>query len=284
MHVVAFFGLILLISLRTAGLFISIGFLHDLKESKFKILIIGWTFWIMAGTFALLTSITRNQLQFDIFRLLNGITSSIAILFISMGLYNYFQKISKKLLLILSVIFTIVPITAFILGFFSSAFELTTISVSLIALIYTLFPLRKMDTFRNELSLKSLYWYLILIATVYSSTISSITFMIQGYPFGFYSEEFSIPMFINYLFICLTTIIIIVYSIHLEYDISKGQRYRLRDKFSHDLGNLVQVIYSAAILTNVEEDLSKEKAENLDLIQEKCEEAAKLIKDIKETQ
>jgi hypothetical protein len=70
----------------------------------------------------------------------------------------------------------------------------------------------------------------------------------------------------------------------LEYDISRTQKYNLRDKYSHDLGNLVQVIYSAAILTNVEEDLKKEKADNLNLIQKKCEEAAKLIKDIKDTQ
>jgi hypothetical protein len=47
------------------------------------------------------------------------------------------------------------------------------------------------------------------------------------------------------------------------------------------LGNLIQVISSAAILTNVDKGLSKEKVENLDLIQKKCEEVAKLIKDIR---
>jgi len=47
------------------------------------------------------------------------------------------------------------------------------------------------------------------------------------------------------------------------------------------LGNIIQVIYSATDLTNINDDLNKEKAGNLKLIQKKCEEAAKLIKDIK---
>jgi len=88
-------------------------------------------------------------------------------------------------------------------------------------------------------------------------------------------------MFINYFVGIINAIFILIYSIHLEYDILRNQKYRLRDKYSHDLGNLIQVIYSATDLTDVNDDLSKEKAENLELIQKKCEEAAKLIKEIK---
>ena len=91
-------------------------------------------------------------------------------------------------------------------------------------------------------------------------------------------------MFVNYFLGTVSTIALIIYSIHLEYDISKIQKFKLSDKYSHDLGNLIQVISSAAILTNVDEDLSKEKVENLDLIQKKCEEAAELIKDIRKNQ
>ena len=91
-------------------------------------------------------------------------------------------------------------------------------------------------------------------------------------------------MFINYFLGILITIIILIHSIHLEYDISKIQKYKLRDKYSHDLGNLIQVIYSATDLTNVNGDLTKDKTENLEIIQKKCEEAAKLIKEIKKTE
>ena len=50
------------------------------------------------------------------------------------------------------------------------------------------------------------------------------------------------------------------------------------------MGNLIQVIYSATDLTNVNGDLTKDKTENLEIIQKKCEEAAKLIKEIKKTE
>lgn len=283
MHIIALFGIIILIFLRACGLVISIEFLHDLKESKFKILIIGWITWILAGIFALLISISEIQLLTDIFSLINGVTGSIAILFVMMGLYSYFQKISRRLLLLSSIILAFIPLTAFLLGFFSLANNLTSMSLFLISLIYTYLPLRKVGVFKKELSIKSMYWYLTLAVIVYTFVILYVIFIFQGYSFGFYSDEFSIPMFFNYFFGCLITVVILIYYIHLEYDISKVQKYKLRDKYSHDLGNLVQVIYSAAILTNVKEDLNNEKVENLDLIQEKCEEAAKLIKDIKET-
>ena len=147
--------------------------------------------------------------------------------------------------------------------------------------IYSFLPLKKLEVFKKDLSIKSFYWYLIFVFVIYVFIIFYVISLLQGYSFGFYSDEFSVQMFINYFIGIIINIIILIYSIHLEYDISKIQKYNLRDKYSHDLGNLVQVIYSAAILTNVDEDLNKEKTENLELIQKKCEEAAKLIKDIK---
>lgn len=284
MHVIALFGVILLISLRIIGLTISIEFQQELKESKFKVLIIGWFIWILAGILILPISISETQFLIEIFRLINSITGSIATLFIMMGLFSYFQKISWKILLILSTFFAFIPLTVFLLGFHYQAIDISNLILFLIVLVYTFLPLRKIEVFKLLISLKSLYWYLILVISISSFVIFYMIIIFQGYSFGFYSDEFSIPMFLNYFFGCIITIVMLIYSIHLEYDISKVQKYKLRDKYSHDLGNIVQVIYSAAILTNLEEDLSKEKAANLDLIQKKCEEAAKLIKDIKKTQ
>lgn len=240
MHVIAFFGIILLILLRVCGLIISIEFLQDLKESKFKILIIGWLTWIVAGIFALIISISETQLLSDIFNLINGVTGSIATLFVLMGLYSYFQKISKKFLGILSIILAFFPIVAFLFGFFSLANNLTSISLFLISLVYTYLPLRKVEIFRKELSIKSLYWYLILAVSVYTYVIFYASFIFQGHSFGFYADEFSIPMYFNYLFGCLITSVILIYYIHLEYDISRVQKYKLRDNYSHDLGNLIR--------------------------------------------
>ena len=284
MHVIALFGIILLIFWRIFGLIISIEFLRDLKESKFKILVFGWFIWILAGCSALLSDVFENQLLTDIFLLINGITVSIALLFVMMGLFSYFRELSGKILALLCIIFISIPLFAFLLGFYSIAFNLSSVFLFLIVVVYGIITLKERNTFKNKISMKSYYWYLIVLLIIYFYFLSYVIFVFQGYSFGFYSDEFSIPMFVNYFLGNASTIALIIYSIHLEYDISKIQKNKLIDKYSHDLGNIIQVISSAATLTHVNEDLNKEKAENLDLIQKKCEEAAELIKDIRKNQ
>ncbi len=284
MHVIALFGIILLIFWRIFGLIISIEFLRDLKESKFKILVFGWLIWILAGCSALLSDVFENQLLTDIFLLINGITVSIALLLVMMGLFSYFRELSGKILALLCIIFISIPLFAFLLGFYSIAFNLSSVFLFLIVVVYGIIPLKERNTFKNKISMKSYYWYLIVLLIIYFYFLSYVIFVFQGYSFGFYSDEFSIPMFVNYFLGNASTIALIIYSIHLKYDISKIQKNKLIDKYSHDLGNLIQVISSAATLTHVNEDLNKEKAENLDLIQKKCEEAAELIKDIRKNQ
>jgi len=284
MHVIVLFGILLLIFLRIIGLIISFEFLRDLKESKFKILIIGWSVWIIAGLSALLIGIFETEPIVEVFHLINNITTSIAILYVLMGLYSYFQAISRKIIVIFTFLSILVPLVAFLMRMFSDVLNFSSGILFIVVFIYSFLPLRKMEVFKKELSIKSFYWYLIFVFIIYVFIVFYVIFLLQGYTFGFYSDEFSIPMFINYFVGILSNFVMLIYSIHLEYDISKVQKYNLRDKYSHDLGNLVQVIYSAATLTNVDEDLNKEKTENLELIQKKCEEAAKLIKDIKKNQ
>jgi len=284
MHVITQFGILLLISLRVFGLIIAIEFLHDLKESKFKILIIGWIIWILAGCSALLSGIFETQLLIDIFLLINGIFMSIALLFVMIGLFSYFRDLSGKTLVLLCIAFISIPLFAFLLRLYSITFNFLSIFPFLIVVVYGTLPLKKRKIFKNKISIKSYYWYLIVLLIIYVYFITYAIFAFQGYSFGFYSDEFSISLFVNYFLGNICTIALIIYSIHLEYDISKIQKFKLSDKYSHDLGNIIQVISSAAILTNVDEDLNKEKAENLDLIQKKCEEAAKLIKKIRKNQ
>jgi hypothetical protein len=280
LHIIAIFGVLSLILLRIIGLIISIEFYSELKGSKFKILIIGWSIWIIAGLSALLAGIFENILLSEISGLINNISTSIAILFVLMGLYSYFQTISKRTIAFFTTISIILPFFTFFMSMISIFFDFTSGIIFIFVFIYSFLPLKKKDVFKKELSIKSFYWYLFFVFTVYIVIIFYVIILFQGYSYGFYSE---IQLFINYFLGILNSIILLIYSIHLEYDISRVQKYKLRDKYSHDLGNLIQVIYSATDLTTADDELSKEKAENLDLIQKKCEEAAQLIKDIKET-
>ena len=281
MHVIVIFGILILITLRIIGLIISFEFLRELNESKFKILIVGWSIWIIAGFSALFTGLFENHVLSIVFSLINEITTSLSILYVLMGLFSYFRVISRKTIAIFTILSVILPLTSFILRIISISFNFSSGIIFIVVFFYSFLPLRKINVFKKDLSIKSFYWYLIFVFTVYVIIVIFIIILLQGYTFGFYYDEFSILMFINYFVGIINAIFILIYSIHLEYDILRNQKYRLRDKYSHDLGNLIQVIYSATDLTDVNDDLSKEKAENLELIQKKCEEAAKLIKEIK---
>ena len=281
MHVIVLFGIFSLILFRIIGLIISVEFLRELKDPKFKILVIGWLVWLIGGISALLVGIFENQFIGEIFRLINSMSSSISILYVLMGLYSYFQAISRRTIAIFTIISIILPLLTFFMKFIFIIFDFTSGIIFIFVFIYSFLPLKKREVFKKDLSIKSFYWYLIFIFTIYVFIIFSVIILLQGYSFGFYSDEFSIPMFLNYFIGVIMNVIILIYSIHLEYDISRVQKYKLKDKYSHDLGNLIQVIYSATDLTNLDDDLSKDKTENLEIIKSKCEEAAKLIKEIK---
>jgi len=284
MHVIVLFGILSLISLRFIGLIISIEFLRDLKNFKFKLLIIGWSVWIIAGFSALLIGVFENQFLGEIFLFINNISSSIGILYLLMGLYSYFKEISRKTVAIFSFVSIIVPLVNFIMRIFSITFNFSWGILYVVIFAYSFLPITKIEVFKKDLSIKVFYWYLIFVFSIYAFIIFHFIFLLQGYSFGFYSNDFNVPMFINYFLGIINNIVILIYSIHLEYDISKIHNFNLKDKYSHDLGNLIQVIYSATDLTSVNDDLDKEKADNLNLIQKKCEEAAKLIKDIRKIQ
>lgn len=284
MHPVAFLGISLLVSLRIFGLFVSIEFRLERKESHFIILIIGWSSWIVAGLFALATDFINDQFFSSIFLLINSISATLAMSIVLIGLHSYFRETQIKTLAVLTIIFVSIPVFAFILGQFTLAFNISAAFLFFVVLIYSLIPLFQREIFKSKLSGKSFFWYLIVLSIISIMVLSYIVSIIQGHSFGFYSEEYSLSMFINYFVGNISTIAILVYFIHLEYDIFRTKKDNLRDKYSHDLGNIVQVIYSAIDLANVDDGVSKEKSENLKLIEKKCEEAAKLIKDIKETQ
>ena len=79
----------------------------------------------------------------------------------------------------------------------------------------------------------------------------------------------------------LTHILLINLFIHLEYGITFTQKYGLKDKYSHNLGNIMQAISGAAFLINDNLD-ENQVLELKDLIQSKTKEASNLIDEIRE--
>lgn len=68
--------------------------------------------------------------------------------------------------------------------------------------------------------------------------------------------------------------------IHLEHNIANQEKFQLKDTYSHNLGNIIQVIFSASLLSEMDKTAEGE-SEKLQLIQKKCNEASEIIKEIR---
>ena len=76
------------------------------------------------------------------------------------------------------------------------------------------------------------------------------------------------------------TLLVLVLTIHLEYSLSNIKKFKMKDDYSHKLGNILQMILNSAELhkrTPAKSDQSVNE-----LIIEKCREAKFLITEIRE--
>jgi len=84
-----------------------------------------------------------------------------------------------------------------------------------------------------------------------------------------------------YSFLSLTiTLLVLVLTIRLEYSLSNIQKFKLKDNYSHELGNILQMILNSAEY-NKNTDTKGDQSVN-ELIIEKSKEARFLITEIRD--
>lgn len=143
------------------------------------------------------------------------------------------------------------------------------------------FPLFKLKKFKEFVG-KSIRWYYITCGTVFGYLPISIFIYTQGYGYGLYNTDDILFIILNYTIGIVTHILLIVLFIHLEYNISNERKNQLKDKYSHNLGNIMQVIYSSSDIVKRIANLEKPEREKLDLLERKCKEASNLINEIRD--
>jgi len=280
MHELIFFSMFLLILIRLLGVIVSVNFYYESKSNTYIYFAIGWCLWIIAGIVALLSAITNNQTQEKFFLLINYLLGPIAIFFIGSGLSSCYIKISSNKIKAASVVLITFPLII--------NFSLGIVPVALYARIFQFFgiilmfllPILKYNTFKKKIG-KSIRWYYLTCFSIFVYIPLAILSMITSiYSGSFQSQDITIIVG-AYSSIIIMTILLIAFIIHLEYTISNEQQNQLKDKYSHNLGNIMQVIYSSADLFKrivKVENIDKDK---LDLIERKCKEASKLINEIR---
>ena len=196
------------------------------------------------------------------------------------GLFSYFLKIKFLYFILSFVIITLIAILLFIFIDYNISIAFSVVIMNLVILIAFILPLFKLKQFKEFIG-KSIRWYFINCGILISFLPISFFIFIQGYGHGLYNTDDLLFITLNYSIGIITHLLLIVFLIHLEYTISNEQQNQLKDKYSHNLGNIMQVIYSSADLFKrivKVENIDKDK---LDLIERKCKEASKLINEIR---
>jgi hypothetical protein len=129
---------------------------------------------------------------------------------------------------------------------------------------------------------KSIMWYHAVTVSFFTYVPVSIYIVLQGYSYGLYNVDNPFLVILNYIFPLATTIILIVFQIHFEYGISNNQKFQLKDKYSHEIGNILQIIQSSMDIVSQNKDkVNVEVNEINDLVRTKCIEASTLIREIR---
>ncbi len=274
-------SLIVFIFVRVIGLGISIDFLYGTKAEKFKFLALGWLFWILGGLPPIFLNLVENIYLKEFFLVLNVFLTTLGVFILLWGFLKYFMTVSFKKMASLIIIFIIVTVLIFLITDYSVTITFCALFINLILISFFVIPPIKKKSFKKFMG-RSIIWYYALILMLSLFFPVSIIINFQGYGYGLYNADEPVLIMLNYVPTIVASIVLIILLVHLEYTTSSRKQLELKDNYSHDLGNILQVISSAFELIEMKGRSESETSELGELLKDKLNEAAKQIRAIRE--
>ncbi|MHA2074809.1 MAG: hypothetical protein ACW97X_09335, partial [Candidatus Hodarchaeales archaeon] len=198
------------------------------------------------------------------------------------GFFHLFSFLVEDVLFLICTGLACLPILLYIIFGLDIAVNFSLYSTYLIiACIYFLGVIEK-TAFKQEVG-TSIKWFYAIIILGIVQVLVLLFLASQGYNLGAYdahTQEDSLILINNSMSIGILTLTVVL-LIHLETSRSERYNYRLKDKYSHDLGNIIQVIVSGMQLVESKSIADTEKRDTLVLINQKCAEVAELIHEIR---
>jgi hypothetical protein len=282
MSLVFYFSITILTVIRLVGFGVGIDFYLGTRRHKFLAQVFGWSIFALAGVFHLLSFLSNDVVLKEIFFLLFGICTSVGVFLVSVSIMLYFRLTTKTNVSIIACVLAGLPVLLYILLSLNIAVSFSLFSAYLIvAGIYVLGVIEK-EKFKKEVG-ASIKWFYAIVGVGMIQVLVIILLTIQGYSLGVYDvhTQDDMLLLINNTMSIAILVITVVLLIHLETSRSERYNYRMKDKYSHDLGNLIQVIVSGMQLVEAGQITDSEKRETIVLINQKCEEVAELIHEIR---
>lgn len=281
MNDLVFLCLVMFIFIRTIGLGVSIDFFHDSRENKFLFFMLCWLFWIVANIFPILADITEVNGLKEFCLVLNITFALSGFVFYTWGFFTYYMIVPHRVFTFLVIISFILPLLLYIIIGFTFTMLFSVFLVYTLLLIGYIVPPIKRKEFVKYMGKSIRWYYAILFLFISYFPISAISFL-WGYNYGLYNAEDTLLIVLYYVPSISSTVLLTILLVHLEYTISSREKYGLKDRYSHNLGNIMQVIKSSSELISLSANLTSQEKSNLELINQKCNESAKLIKEIRD--
>ncbi|MFX0043249.1 MAG: hypothetical protein ACFE8L_10075 [Candidatus Hodarchaeota archaeon] len=282
MNVMAFNSLIILTIIRIIAVIVSVDFFYDNKKKEFIFLIIGWSSWAFAGLLTIVGAVLDEGSFLEFYIFLNSIFAALAGLYILVGVFSYFIEIQNKFIIILTILVFIIPILLLMLvgANIGSLFSSLVLILSIIS-IYVVLILR-FKPLKDKLG-KSIRWYYITGFFLSMYIPLTIFISLQGESIEIYTSQNMHLIMWYWLPGIITSVLIIIFLIHLEYNISYEQKKDLKDKYSHNLGNVLQAIETAHQLILSSKNITKdgELLEVINILESKMKEGSDIINEIR---
>jgi len=274
-------SLIFFICVRVIGLGISIDFLNATKAEKFKFLTLGWLFWILAALTPIFSNLVENIYLEEVLLVLNAFFATLGAIFYLWGFLKYFMTVSFKKMVSFFMIFIIIVVLFFLITDYKVTITFCAVFINLVLIITFVIPPIKKKSFKKFMG-RSIIWFYASVLIISLFFPVSIIIYLQGYGYGLYNADDPVLIMFNYIPTIASSICLIILLVHLEYTTSSRKQLDLKDNYSHDLGNILQVISSAFELIEMKGRSESETSELGELLKDKLNEAAKQIRDIRE--
>ena len=259
------FYLISLILLRLIGTVVFIDFYLRQRYLRFLFLILASLLLTISPLVDII--LPQDSLMYKPVLILSEVVVLIAIFFYVSIFFNYIKQYSKKNHLIILTIITILPVISYLLVDFEPTFILIQIEAGII--ISSIFPFAIIN--RKKLivmSSNSLYFFIISGLLVLTNLFLSIINFIIDVKFAMDLTTIMITFFVFLVFI------------HLEYNLIAVHKFIMKDNYSHNMTQYLQLLVGRLHLASHTNDQEK-VIELIDQMMEDCDEMKNLIYQIR---
>ncbi len=282
MNYVLFFTQLALTFIRLIGLGIGLDFLISRKKKRFQGQVAGWSIWTLASILQILAQNVNDLAVANILDFLFAVCTLLGSFLIAISIIVYFRPISVRLIFLFTLLLLILPlISYFLFGIEIAVNFCIFFSFILVGGLYTIGVMESIN-FRTKVG-QSVKWFYAIIGTVIIQLIVYIFITLQGVNLGVSSVELEneVLVGINNSFSIAILVLTVVLLIHLENSRMNLYNYQLKDKYSHDLGNILQVMVSAIHFIEKREIPAEEREKITDLLNRKSQEVSTLIQEIR---